>query len=58
MGYKYRVKIDYRNNFDFIYWENAASFIEVVLGTSTKDAPEVEVKLVKTSALDDGETNE
>lgn len=45
---KYVVKIDYSNKFEFDAWFKASNFIETALRTSTKEAPELEVFLVRT----------
>lgn len=45
---KYIVKIDYSNKFEFDAWFKASNFIETALKTSTKEAPELEVFLVRT----------
>lgn len=44
---KYIVKIDYSNKYEFDAWFKASNFIETALKASTKEAPEVEVKLDK-----------
>lgn len=44
---KYVVKIDYSNKFEFDAWFKASNFIETALKSSTKEIPEVEVKLVR-----------
>ena len=44
---KYIVKIDYSNKYEFDAWFKASNFIETALKASTKEAPELEVLLVR-----------
>ena len=52
---KYIVKIDYSNKFEFDAWFKASNFIETALKSSTKETPEVEVKLVRETEETEGE---
>lgn len=52
---KYIVKIDYSNKYEFDAWFKASDFIETALKASTKEAPEVEVKLVRETEETEGE---